>query len=139
VVFDEPAADAPKIRPGSKLPLSGTISGLPPGHQMWIVSRSFSGGAYFVIEGEPQAFGDGGWETIDNGVGADDDYDGALRFTAVDADATCSRILAATAIPDDHRLTLAADVPRDEHDKEWPAACKKLSPSVAVHFISKPR
>lgn len=129
VRFDEPSASDPPILPRSRVNLSGTVRGLPTGHQLWIVSRVFgkTGTDYFILQGAAIADQDGPWTATDSAVGGADDYGIAFVFTAIDADDSCNSVLeTAGTAAHDHRL------------KALPKTCHPLQPTAIVHTVKKP-
>lgn len=79
------------IEPGSDALLHGTVSGLPQGHSLWLLSKPSSEVSdYFVVMKVPVAPVDGTWTAVDRSVGDIGDRGSSVSYLAVDADAYCS-------------------------------------------------
>jgi hypothetical protein len=118
VTFDDSEPDP--IEPASEFDLSGTISGLPSDHRLFIVSRNFARNSdYFIVEGDWVEVVNGRWTAHDGGVGSPEDKARTrFKFMAVDANEECrtgiSKALAEIKKNDAHRV----------YRKSWPAACE---------------
>ncbi len=96
VVWTSPTPADPPIEPAvGAVTLVGRVTGIPPDHELWVVSKPFGERTdYFVVEGKRQRVGDGSFTAIDYNVGAPTDRAGdGFSYVAVDADDRCSRQL----------------------------------------------
>lgn len=97
VEFLSPPEDTP-INAGDNVKVSGTVTGLGA-TTLWILSWHQDGGSFFPISGaggiSPVATKDGPWSITDEHVGDATDKGQAIVYTAVQADAECTKTLSA--------------------------------------------
>jgi hypothetical protein len=124
VTFDEPSESA-VVRPGSSIKLSGAISGLAGGQELWVLSRADSADQlYYLTIQAPVATSDGPWSVTDEGVGDASDIGHSRNYIAVNADSACVDALVSVQADADGVLSL----PR------LPSPCKTIGSPRGVKF-----
>jgi hypothetical protein len=102
VEFLSPQQDA-SINPSDDVQVAGTVSGLG-NNKLWIMSWHEDGGSFFPVSGpegiSPVTDKNGPWSVTDEGVGNPSDHGKTIVYTAVLADAECTKTLSTK--PDDY-------------------------------------
>ena len=109
--------------------LRGHVSGLPAGHEIWVVSHPPDPTSnYFIVQGGSVGTGGGDFYGTDSKVGnVSDPHGSGYRFVAVDADAGCSQQLARISDESRSRGDMSYRI-----EEDLVAGCHLLKPEVIV-------
>jgi hypothetical protein len=121
VTFTKPTSA--RIDPGTTVQFEGVVSGLPPGHVMWLISRTPKSNSLYYIVGEgPVATRNGPFDGTAFSLGDDSDRGQYRTFFGVAADQACSDVMSRGLDDKPRAVTSLGDT------------CEPLNPVVKVGF-----